>query len=191
MTSPGPGGPGARPEHIAVGLVLGAVGVNGQVKVRPLTDFPERLLELTRVRVKRPGPLVSKPEWREVAAAEERGDGGLVLRLEGVTSREQAAALRGSELEIEASEARPLPPDRFYRFQVIGLTVKDEAGRTLGKVRDVLETGANDVFVVVPEGGGPPRAEILIPALRDVIVALDLEAGEMVVRPLRPWGDGS
>lgn len=190
MTAPGPGGPGPGPEYVTVGLVLRAFGASGQVKVRALTDFPDRLLELKRVRVKRSGPMAGRPEWREVATVEEQGDGGFVLRLEGVASREQAAALLGSELEIEAGEVRPLPPDRFYRFQVVGLTVKDEAGRTLGKVGDVLETGANDVFVVVPEDGGP-RAEILIPALRDVVLALDLQAGEMVVRPLRPWGDRS
>ncbi len=189
MNGAGPRGPGAAPDHVAVGEVLGAFGVRGQVRVRPLTDFPERLLELERVRVKRPGALARAPEWRAVSASEAQGDGHCVLTLEGVSSREAAGALSGSFLEIEAAEVKPLPPDRYYRFQLLGLEARDESGRALGRVSDVLETGANDVFVIMPEGGRGPRDELLLPAVRDVVLRIDTEAGVLVVRPQPSWGD--
>jgi len=174
---------------VAVGVVLGAVGVDGEVKVRPLTDFPDRLLETKRLRVTKPGAAAREPRWYEVTAARRVGEGMFALRLGGIVGREQAAALRGSRLEVEPGEVRPLPPGRFYRFQVLGLSVRDESGRVLGRVAEVLETGANDVFVVVSDEAGGSRTEVLIPALRDVVLSMDFDAGVMVVRPLKSWGE--
>ncbi|MEW6032707.1 MAG: ribosome maturation factor RimM [Bacillota bacterium] len=175
------------PEFVAVGLVVGAADVTGAVSVRSLSDFPERLLELEEVRVTSTGPLGRRSEWRKVVSAERRGD-RYALKLEGVAGREQAAALRGAVLEIPVAEVRPLPPGHWYRFEIIGLEVVDETGRRLGRVRDILETGANDVYVVLPDGAEGARDEILLPALKDVVLEVDLEAGRMVVRPPRVWG---
>lgn len=189
MTGGEGGGRSPAPRPVAVGLVLGAFGLGGEVKVRPLTEFPDRLLDLKEVRLSRPGPMARQPERREVTSVRQLGDGTFIFGFAGVGGRLEAGALRGATLEIEAAEVRPLPPGRFYRFQVLGLVVKDEAGRALGKVADVLETGANDVFVVKSGDTAGFREELLIPALRDVVLAIDFEAGEMTVRPLPAWGE--
>ncbi len=180
---------------MAVGLVLGAFGPDGLVRVRSLSEFPGRLLGLDKVWLTpaasagRDGPAGPRAGWRRILAAEEHGDGTAVLRLDGVTSRERAAALRGALLELPEAEAKPLPPGRFYRFQLLGLVVRDETGRVLGRVREVLETGANDVFVVAADGASGTKDEVLVPGLRDVVLKLDPAAGEMVVRLPREWGD--
>jgi 16S rRNA processing protein RimM len=70
---------------------------------------------------------------------------------------------------------------------VVGLEVRDEGKQVLGRVREILETGANDVFVVTPDGGGGLKNEMLIPALKDVVLKIDLGTGQMVVRPPRAW----
>lgn len=186
--------PRGKPEFIAVGLVLGAYGARGDVRVRALSDFPDRLRELEKVRVTRDaGRVTSRAEWRAVESAERHGE-DYVLRLEGVSERNAAAALHGALLEIPAAEVRPLPPGSFYRFEVVGLEVMDESGRRLGRVSDVLETGANDVYVVTregvaPEGGKGRRDEILVPALREVVLELNPTAGRMVVRLPRVWDE--
>lgn len=181
----------ARPDFVAVAEVLGPHGVQGRVKVRPLTDFPDRLRELREVRVTRRDGLGVRSETHRVTSVETHGDGSIVIGLEGCGTREQAAKFRGARLEIPTAEVRPLPPGRYYHFQVVGLVVRDEGGRVLGRVRDILETGANDVFVVAPDGAGSPRDEILLPALKSVILSIDAERGEMVVRPLLEWsGEG-
>ncbi len=177
----------SAPEFVSVGMVLGASGVSGAVGVRPLTEFPERLLELGRVRVSPTGPAGPRPQWRDVLSSEKKGD-VFVLTLDGVTGREEAAALRGALLEIPVGEVKPLPPGHYYRFEIIGLEVSDESGRTLGVVRSILETGANDVYVIGPEGGADSRDELLIPAIKDVVLEIDLAAGRMVVRPQPVWG---
>ncbi len=176
----------AGPEHVAVGFVLGAFGPAGLVRVRPLTDFPDRLLELDRVRVVQESPVVFRSEWRAITSVRRHGGGDFVFELEGLTTRDQAIALGGARLEIPGTEVKSLPPGHYYRFQVVGLEVRDEESQVLGRVREILETGANDVFVVAPDGGGS-KDEILIPALKDVVLKIDLGAGQMVVRPPRAW----
>lgn len=177
----------AGPEHVAVGFVLGAFGPAGLVRVRPLTDFPERLLELGRVRLVHEGPVVFRSEWRAVTSVRRHGGGDFVFELEGLTNRDQAIALGGARLEIPGTEVKSLPPGHYYRFQVVGLEVRDEGNQVLGRVREILETGANDVFVVAPDGGGGLKSEMLIPALKDVVLKIDLGTGQMVVRPPRTW----
>jgi len=179
----------SHPEFIAVGVVLGPVGRSGALKVRPLSEFPGRLLELEKVRVtKRSSLAQGSSEWRRVTSAKEAGS-STVLTLEGVSTREQAATLRGAFLEIPVGQVKPLPEGSWYRFQLLGLRVEDEAGRVLGTVRDIIETGANDVFVVAPESSRGGRDEMLVPALKDVVLTVDPDAGRMVVRPQRVWGD--
>lgn len=172
-----------------IGEVLGAVGLGGEVRVRPLTDFPDRLLELDEVRLRRRGPGAAKRvELRRVVRVERRGT-AFILAIEGVVSRELAAGLAGATLEIPLSQAQELPEGRYYRFDLIGLAVEDEEGRPLGRVREIIETGANDVFVVTPDEAQDRREETLIPALKETVLVLDPAAGRMVVRRPRVWGE--
>lgn len=99
------------------------------------------------------------------------------LALEGVESREEAQELAGGLVQVGAGEVEPLPEGRYYRFQLIGLQVWTVEGRHLGRIGEVLETGANDVLVVTGEDG----REVLLPATREVVRRVDLERGRMEV----------
>lgn len=157
---------------MTVGRVLSPWGVSGWVRVEPETDDPRRFRRLTRVRL---APRRGQPRWLNVKGA--RVDGHQVrLRFEGIDSREAAQLLGNSLLQIPAEEVAPLPEGRYYRFQLLGLEVWTQEGRRLGRVAEVLETGANDVFVVRGEG-----QEVLLPALRQVVRRVDLAGRRMEV----------
>ena len=168
----------SQPEEawdILVGVIVGAHGVRGEVRVTPETDFPERFAELEQIFLVPP-----KGEGRLVkilGARQHAGKGQVLLTLEGIDVREKAALLRGSELLIRPSELRPLAEDQYYEFQILGLQVVTEEGQDLGPVTDILRTGANDVYET-------PVA--LIPAVAQTIREVDLPGGRIVVR----WMEG-
>jgi 16S rRNA processing protein RimM len=101
----------------------------------------------------------------------------LILRLEGVEDRSTADLLRERYVMVPLEDAVPLEEGEFYLFQAIGLAVSTAEQEHLGEIVDVLETGANDVYVV--QG---PRGEILIPAIADCILDIDIEARTMTVQ---------
>jgi 16S rRNA processing protein RimM len=102
-----------------------------------------------------------------------------VLALEGINDRDSAEQLRGQRLYMRLDDLPPLPAGTYYLHQVEGLTVVTESAERLGTVREILKTGANDVYVVRGEKG-----EILLPAIQSVIREVHLDAGTMVVRLL-------
>ena len=157
----------ATTDRLAVARVLGAKGLAGAMRIEPLTDHPERLGAGEWLWVE------EEPEQRRILEA---GWGGRVpvLRLEGISDRATAEGLAGRYLE---APARPLPHGTYYWHQLIGLAVADEAGNDLGRVVEVFRAGENEVYRI--EG---QRGELLVPALREVVRAIDLEAGRMVVR---------
>lgn len=167
---------GDEGELIAVGRIVKPFGVRGEVRVRSLSDVPGRFEWLRRVTVEAPTGRVlvttvtGVREDRSVA-------GGYILGLEALTAPEQAAAWRGALLKIPRDQAPALPEGAYYEFQLVGLTVSDEAGEALGTLADIWETGAHHVFVI--RGGG---REILLPATRQAVAAVDLAGGTMVVR---------
>ncbi|MDQ6720909.1 MAG: ribosome maturation factor RimM [Candidatus Dormibacteraeota bacterium] len=152
---------------IRVGQVAGAYGLDGAVKVIPLTDFVDRfdagatfLMDGTERKV----------EWSRT------GQLGLVLKLRGIDNRTMAGLFRGRYLEIPEAAVRPLTEGRFYHHQVVGLTVLTSSGKQLGTIAEVLERPANDVWVS-REG----VVEHLIPATRDAVIEVDVAAGRVVV----------
>ena len=103
----------------------------------------------------------------------------VILDLDGIEERETAEALRGWLVQVTEDEAWKLPKGQYYWHQIVGLEVVTKDGRRLGPVSDILETGANDVYVVKREDG-----ELLLPAIKDVIKKISPETGEMVVELL-------
>lgn len=155
------------PDRVRIGYIRRAVGLRGEVEVEPLTDNPGRFRSGLSVHA---GSAVRQVE------AVRGGTPTLVLKLAGVDDRTLAEGLRGNYLEVETDEAQALPEGSYYHWQLIGLEVVDAGGRSLGRLTDVLEYPANDVYVVT---GGV--AEILVPALAEVVDSIDLERGRMVV----------
>ena len=154
-------------DRLAVARVLRPKGLAGAVRVEALTDRPERLAAGEVVWVE------GESTPREIIEA---GWSGRVpvLRLEGVADRTAAEGLAGRYLEAPPTQ---LPAGAYYWHQLIGLRALDEAGSELGRVVEVFRAGENEVYRI--EG---PAGEFLVPALRDVVRSIDLEAGTMIVR---------
>ncbi len=157
---------------VSIGKITGTYGIKGWVKVAPLSDFPERFASLTEVAVNSRGVVTVMP-----VEASKPHQHGYLLKLEGIDSPEQAQTLNRSLLQIDESELHPLPEGVYYHFQLKGLEVYDSRLGRLGFLTEILETGANDVYVV----DSPHYGEILIPALKEVILQVDLETGRMEV----------
>jgi 16S rRNA processing protein RimM len=141
-----------------------------------LTGFPERL---------RPGKLVFLgDEHTPVTLASLRGHKAqeMIVRLAGVETPEAAGQYRNRLLFVRADELPDLPEGEYYHHQLIGLAILGESGERLGVLADILETGANDVYVLKT----PDEKEVLLPAVEEVILEVNLERREMRVR-LPDW----
>jgi 16S rRNA processing protein RimM len=158
-------------EYIRIGKILGTQGNRGAVRVLPLTDYPERFLKMSRVKVK----LKEDRHDFQIEAVNEHKK-FLIIKFRGIDDMNAAEQLRGGYLEITRDQLIPLPEGSFYIFEIIGLKVYNLAGAYLGHVTDVLQTGANDVYVV--ETGGRP---LLVPALKQVVREIDLSGRRMRV----------
>jgi 16S rRNA processing protein RimM len=150
-------------------------GVRGEVRLDLLTDYPERVVTLANVY------LASDVDGSDAAAyaveGARRHQGELLLLLAGITDRDQAGLLRDKWVLVAMQDAVPLEDGEFYLFQLVGLEVVTDDGETLGLLQDVIETGANDVYVV----SGGERGEVLIPAIPSVVQTVDLEARRVTV----------
>jgi 16S rRNA processing protein RimM len=145
--------------------------------VLPLTDYPERFHRLDRVWVS------GERTARSVQSVREHGRFFLV-KLEGIAGEADAARLRGRRLELPERKLVVLPPGHFYLWQIVGLEARTPNGERLGVVTEVLTRPANDVYVVGLDRGG----ELLVPATREAVAAIDVEAGVLVVNPLPGLG---
>lgn len=155
---------------MAVGRVLGPFGLKGELKVQTLTDNADRF--------KAKAKLWAGQQPVSVLRARE-AQGHLYLTFKGFPDRESADKFRHALLQIPEAELPPLPDGEYYRFQLLGLTVVSGDGTPLGTLEEIIETGANDVYRVHPSEG----ADLLLPALADVIVSIDLAEKRMVVDP--------
>jgi 16S rRNA processing protein RimM len=151
---------------VVVGRITAAHGVRGEVKVEPLTDFPERFGRGSHLWLDGVERVVEGGRWQRAQ---------VILKLQGVDSRSEAEALRGKELTVP--EAATLPDQGvYYLHDIVGLHVETQDGTELGRVFDVLSTGSNDVYVVRGAQG-----ELLLPALDDVVLQVDVAGGRIVV----------
>jgi len=165
------------PDFLAVGKIRRPHGVRGEVLLEVYTDFPERLC---------PGRVVYVGEQHErlvIRQARPHKD-GLLLAFETLATPEEVGRLRHQVLYIAGQDAAPLAEGEYYSFQLMGLRVVAEDGRELGRLTEILVTGANDVYVVEGRYG-----EILLPAIPQVIRQVDLAAQQMTVRLLPGLAD--
>jgi 16S rRNA processing protein RimM len=158
---------------IAVGEVVRPWGRRGEVRLRPLTDEPARLGALGTCYLVPP----AAGESRRIEAVWFQG-GAPILKLDGCDTIAAAEALVGRLVAIPREAARPLPPDRFYAFDLVGCRVETTAGDAVGVVEDVWASPGHDLWVV--RAG---ERECLIPAVGAIVEAVDLHARRVVVRP--------
>ena len=159
-----------EPEYLAVGFLRRPHGIHGEMLMDVHTDFPERLQPGLKVFV--------GPEFKPMVIASRRGHAaGLLVRMRGVKTREQAGMYRNLWVFVPAADRPPLPEGEYYHHQLVGLEAHTDGGQVLGTLIEVLETGANDVYVIADVQGG----ELLLPAIPEVILKVDLEQGRMLV----------
>ena len=155
--------------RLTVGRVLGPKGLKGGVRIELLTDWPDRLAAGAKLLVD-----AGTDERRTLTITRiERGGRSFVLYFETVDDRSAAESLTGSYLE---TPARPLPDGSFYWHDLIGLRVVDELGHAVGELVEIFRAGENEVYRVVGASG-----ERLVPALKSVVLEVDLQEGRMTV----------
>ena len=162
-------------ENFRVGVVTSTHGVHGEVKVFPTTDDAKRFKKLKCV-------TCSLPKGKRELEIEgvKFFKQMVILKFKGIDRMEDAEPLRGGELYIPRSDALKLDEDEYYTADLIGLKVVTDEGEELGIVDDVIQTGANDVYVVKRKS----YPEVLIPAIKDCVINIDIEGGQMLVHLL-------
>ncbi len=160
------------PRYLTIGRVLKPWGVRGELKIEIMTDFPERFASLKTVYLGEDAKAFPVERARLMHKA-------ALLKLKGVDTELAAARLREQFVQVPTDQAVPLPEGKYYLYQLIGLRVKTMQGEDLGEVVDILETGANDVYVV-RQG----EREVLIPAIEPVVKKVDLANGELIIEPM-------
>lgn len=154
-------------------------GVRGALRVKALSSAPNRMFDLETIYLARDSS--DKPSYQTFQVERVQRDRGddWFLYLEGITDREAAEPLRNLYVLVAFEDAVPLEDDEIYLFQVIGLEARTQDGRVLGHVVAVMETGANDVYVVQ----GDLYGEVLIPAIEQV-VQIDTDQGVLWITPM-------
>jgi 16S rRNA processing protein RimM len=167
---------GDQPRFLLLGEILRPHGIRGELRMRVLTDYPERIPELEQVYV---GDSPDSPRPHTYAVQHLRMHQGYgLLKLKGIDSRDQADLLRQMLVMVALEDAVPLEDGEFYLYQLIGMHVRTLENITLGTIVDVLETAANDVYVV----DSPSHGEVLIPVTEETILQTNIEQGFVLVR---------
>ena len=161
-----------KKQYLEAGKIVTTHGIRGEVKIMPYTDVPELLCEFDRL-------FIGK-EHMEINIERSRVFKNTVIaKLEGIDTPEAAEKLRNKILYMHRDDLE-LDDDTYFIQDLIGMEVRDvDSGQVYGRLDDVMQTGANDVYVIKGED-----KEYLVPAIADVIVSTDLENDVMTIRPL-------
>lgn len=168
LPSPNDSDPGSsiadEPDFLVVGKLGRPHGVHGEIAMEVYSDFPERI---------QPGVVfyTGRDHLQQVLITRRQHTRGLLVKFEGYQDRDQVGNLRNQIVYVSTAERPNLEQGEYYHHQLVGLKVIDETGQLLGHVDRILETGANDVCVILNSEG----REILIPAIDPVILDIDLE----------------
>lgn len=155
-------------DRICVGAIAGAFGVQGEVRLKSFCTEPTDIASY--------GPLYDESGTTRFSVKLTRPiAGGLGARIAGVTTKEAADALKGTQLYADRDRLPKLPDDEFYHADLIGLEVRDTGGAVLGRVRAVQNHGAGDILEV-----STPKGEMLIPFTLAAVPTVDLAAGRLI-----------
>ncbi|HJO81730.1 MAG: ribosome maturation factor RimM [SAR202 cluster bacterium] len=156
---------------MVVGIITGAWGLNGHVKVQPDTDFPDRF-EPDATLYLRSRPIKVR--------SSRPAKGSYVVKLDSASNRTEAEALRGQFLTLPQADLQELPEGHYYHFDLLDMAVYTDEGEHLGRIKEVLSTRGNDVYVVERDGS----SDLLVPAISRVVREVDVEGQRMTVRLL-------
>ena len=163
----------SEPEFLIVGKIVRPHGVRGEIGMKLMTDHTEHLLQVTT--------LYIGPEHRAYGVKRmRRHQTGMIIHFDSFTDRDMAELLREQLVYVHVDDAVPLEDGEYYLFQIEGIQVVTEDGETLGHLSGLLETGANDVYIVATPDGG----ELLLPVIPEVIKNVNVPDGIMTVHLL-------
>ncbi len=165
-----------QPKYLQLGDILRPHGIGGELRVRVLTDYPERIPKLKNVYL---GGTPTDPKPKPYTITRVRFDRQYALiTLDGVDGRDAADMLRGLALMVAIEDAVPLEEGEVYLFQLIGMRVVLEDGKDLGEIIDIAETGGNDNYIVKSADLG----DFAIPAIPQVVLKIDTEKQHIIIR---------
>ena len=156
-------------DTMVVGRITGPWGLRGELKVESHTNDPNRF-SIGNVLLLNGCPNTIK-QSRSYKS-------GFVVKFDQISSRTQAESLRGTLITTPFKNANPLPNDSYYHYQIINMGVWTQDGRNLGNVREIIATGANDVYIV----RDPNQKEVLIPAIKSIVLDVSLNENRMIVQ---------
>lgn len=153
-------------DELRVGIVSSMHGVHGEVKVFPTTDDAQRFLKLKQIILEKKGKRIELC-IEQIKFFKQF----VILKFGGIHTREEAESLRGYDLMIHRKDAVPLEEGEYFICDILGAVVEEETGEKLGILKDILQTGANDVYVVEKLDG----KELLLPCIPECILEIDTE----------------
>jgi 16S rRNA processing protein RimM len=160
-----------EPVFLSIGKLRRSHGLKGDILMDITTHFPERIVKGKQV-------FVGDNHQVEIIENARKANKNIIIKLESVNSSEEVTPYRNQIVYIQSDGLPDLPDGEYYHHQLIGLTVVTESDEVVGKVSEILETGANDVFIVK----APDGKEVLIPVVFDFVLAYLLEEGKILVR---------
>ena len=165
--------PVGEPEYLAIGFLRRPHGVRGEILMDVHTDFPERI---------KPGEalFVGESHQQMMLTSCRTHHKGMLVHFHGIKNPEDAGLYRNTWVYVTTKSRPKLPDGEYYHHQLIGLKVMDEGDTLLGTIVDIIETGANDVYVVRDDSG----RELLLPAIPSVILNVQISDGIMQVHLL-------
>jgi 16S rRNA processing protein RimM len=158
------------PGDVLLGVVIGAQGLKGEVKVKTFTENPHKLGAY--------GPLHARDGRRFVVKSVREGKGGGIVAFADVSSRDAAEALKGVELYVARDALPPVDMHEFYHADLLGLHAEDTEGRGIGKVIAIHNFGAGDVIEIERDDG---QGTVLMPFTREVVPTIDVEQKRIVI----------
>jgi 16S rRNA processing protein RimM len=159
-------------QFLTVGQIINTHGVKGELKVYPLTDDMKRFRKLKKVYV---DGVEKNVVWCKLQAKT------VVLKIDGIDSIEDAVKYKEKYLEVSREDAVKLPEGSYFVTDIIGCNVIEENGKKLGEIFDVIHTPSNDVYWIKE-----PK-ELLIPVLKNIVVNVDVENKQIVIKPVDTW----
>ncbi len=159
-------------EYLQVGKIINTHGVRGEVKVIPLTDDPQRFRQLKWV-------YTGDDNSKEIFNIESIKffKNTVIVKFNNISGMDEAEKLKGLYMYVDRQNAVKLPKDAYFICDLIGMEVFDENRGKLGILKDIIQTGSNDVYIVRSENNG----EILVPALKSVVKEISIEDKRVVV----------
>lgn len=165
-----------KQKYFEIGQIVNTFGIKGIVKINPFTDDISKFEKLNSILVEKKGNLIEM-QIEEVKYSKNQ----VLLKLKGIETIDEAEKYRNCYIKLPREKEEKLPENTYYIADLIGLEVSTEEGELLGKVEDIYNSGANDIYVIKNEIG----KQILLPAIKEVIKKIDLEQEKITVHLLK------